>query len=584
MNELAQRCGCQLAIDFEGNISWDTHLDLSLIFITLSFKACKNDQTNSKGSTNISDAKNDQHNDELLKIMTDVIQSLDRNMCKMAEHITTSQYQKTPNSDCELTVLKSIDAKLTKVIEAIDLMNIYPQSIDTKLTKIADTFEKLDSLPDHDTTHLNSHTDNTDIEKRLSAIEERLSAIESNPARGKQEERKDVMSAKPNQNNDSNQETKKVKQPQKANDKCKAKSSSNDSDEANRQNNTNKDNKPGRSENEKKGVRKFRGRTDPLSNLYIGKHKIKIENQYYIATEQYYHCENAKHHNRPDLKIKIEKSNNTKHIFNLGKNITPNKEWNQKRRATMKKALEQKYIYVPEFREALAQTKTKNEVIVEDTYDPYWGYRNGGLNVMGKLLMEVRDNPPSIEDYNEITYVPNDPQYKTVMCIVDSNGSNLDFRRTLPMNYSKVRKCHTIDKAIEVVQDEESEPQYVLVHTGTNDLINCENPAGKYIELIDEIKKKWPTASLIISKLLPRGGSKISKKLKIFNNTIENKYLFSENIELIDHSDLLWGEEPNYSYYIQEEKAGRLMPLLHLNNAGLANLASKFRYTLKKLS
>ena len=60
---------------------------------------------------------------------------------------------------------------------------------------------------------------------------------------------------------------------------------------------------------QKKEVRKFWGAQDPLFNFYIGKNKIKVGDSYYITSEQVYQMEMAKHHNRHDIKKKIENRN-----------------------------------------------------------------------------------------------------------------------------------------------------------------------------------------------------------------------------------------------------------------------------------
>ena len=526
-----------------------------------------------------------------ISTITDIVKSLDHSMCTIAEHIVNAQRSK--DADKEILVLENIDTKLAEIVTNIqqpqdnNKETSILQKIEGKLSILVDSVCEIKNCP-RDNPPVNKTKDEENlINHRLSQIEYRLSLIENGNMTQKQTEKngtnkqtvQNVQKPEEEQSkNDDrvNNDNKRYTVQTKVNEKNTVKSSIKNKPETTNINTNENTHRP----SEKKNVRKFRGKDDPLSNLYMGQHKIKVDNMFYIASEQYYQSESAKHHKMNDLKEKIEKSNNTRHIFNISKNITVNKEWNQKKRGVMKKVLIQKYLYVPEFRQSLIDSGT--QTIIEDTYDPYWGGLNGGLNVMGQLLMEIRENPPSLPK-TPLEKVAND-QMKSVLCLMDSNGYSVDFRRTLPKHHTKVRRCPTIEKAVEAVHDEVGpEPHCVLIHTGTNNLISDEKPADLYLDLTTEIKNKWPNTRLVVSKLLPRGGTKLNKKLKMFNNTIENHYLFDTETEIIDHSDLLWGENPNHYYYLQEQKQGRVMPLLHLNNQGIANLASKFRYALKNL-
>ena len=563
-----------------------------------------NDKNNTSNNTNANSYTNEKH---IIPTITEIIRSLDDSMCKIAEHITQSQEPK--GVETEISVLKKIDTNLAELLSSEQPRNNDPEitlltSIDSKLSLLVNSMNDMKNcLCNKPPAEKQKNTENA-IEERVALIELRLALIEQgNTMSSRAEDKQDsamtkTKSEKELQQNNVIFRTKEHEEPDKnsqnhttqskANEKCKVKTSNvnnkteplNNGTNANsHRSNTNINqnvNNPDNMEN----IRKFKGKDDPLSNLYMGQYKIKVDDVYYIGSEQYYQSECAKHHRMYDLKEKIDRSNSTIHIFNISKKIKASKEWNQKRKTVMKKAIMQKYLYVPEFRDALKDSG--NARIVENTYDPYWGGLGGGLNTMGKLLMEIRDNPPALPA-TPLERVPNE-KVQSVLCLVDSNGYNIDYRRTLPMYHTKVRKCPTIEGAIETVRDEEGpEPQFVLIHTGTNNLINDETPAELYLELVSEIKNKWSNTKIIVSKLLPRGGTKVTKKLRVFNNTIENQLLFNADVELIDHSDLLWGENPNHNFYVQEQKAGRNMPLLHLNNAGLANLASKFRYILKRL-
>ena len=328
-------------------------------------------------------------------------------------------------------------------------------------------------------------------------------------------------------------------------------------------------------------VRKVRGKDDPLSNLYMPKNKIKFNDTWYTSSEQAYQSKKCSDHNRKDLKERIMNSNDTMAIMKLGQKITTTRDFKVGKRELMKSILKEKYQYSEEFRDALHQTG--NNKIIEDTSHPFWGARSNGLNIHGKVLMEIRDNPPEIIHTEKVENVK--PNTNDVLCLVDSNGCEIDYKRTWPYHNTRVRKTTTIPKACEAVDNDTGrEPDIICIHTGTNDLISNDNAAGDYIKLTDKIRKKWPNAKLLVSKILPRGGQAISKKVRQFNNSIENHFIFDINSEVIDHTDFLWGDIPNKQYYITERNInGVPKPLLHLNDSGLSVLASKFKFAIKKL-
>lgn len=553
--------------------------------------------------------------------LVDVIKSLDNSMCRISEYF---------NKKDDNELLKDISKKLSTVVNSIDkqietekgtaniIDNKLSQLVNSSTTKEQKDCEaKEQGIPDK-TTHENSHTNKLfehNILLRLELIEQKLSVIElqkqnnvpqlvpcNHTASTQKNTHESTTSAMkqtcknlttPNvvdtsnpihlQNNTTNQEKpEKQTKLSKASDKSQIKSSNKEKNTSIK-NCANKSTVDAPSGNTKRPTtnitRKVRGKQDPLSNLFTGKYKIKVKDSYYIASEQAYQEKKCIEHNRNDLKTKIQNSRDTKEIMRLGCKITTSKQWKEKKKDEMKNILIQKYQYVEEFRTALQETG--DALIVEDTGHPFWGVRNGGRNMHGKILMEIRDDPPPLFPTEQ---VPNEPANNSVYCLVDSNGSGINFNRLLPYNKAKVRKTYTISQAKDAVSDESGPPPgIVLIHTGTNDLIENEDPSPQYLELIQDIQNKWPDCKLIISKLLPRGGVNISKRLKRFNNNIENSLLFMQDIELVDHSDLLFGENPNYRFYVQEEIKGRRKPLLHLNDSGLAILASKFKYCVRKL-
>lgn len=557
--------------------------------------------------------------------MLDILQSLDNNMCKISEYFV--------NKQSDSTHLKSIDEKLTQLTNYIEkselnsvsemssclknidshiiqMSNSIEQSesesqLDTKLQSMSDSIKSLFSVSSKQQveteTHENTHSGESNVLQRIATIEQRLSFLETQSQISKPY----IEGSSQNNTNPKNKQhyTTTTAEPSSSmthteNTGNTGKKSSNNNDQMrthtnleriSRQNNsdqmrthTNPERKHTAPHQVKrsqpKNIRKFRGSNDPLSNLFMGTNKLKVNGSWYTSSEQRYQECKAEEHNRKDIKDKILRSKDTYEMMRLGRKITTTKSWDEKKKEVMRAIVKQKYVYVKEFRQALQETGS--DTIEEDTADPFWGARNYGQNQMGKLLMEIRANPPPLYPVEEVA---NDKSSgNNVLCLVDSNGSQVHFRKLLPRKNVKVKKTYTIDQATEAVESHAGpKPDIVLIHTGTNDLIPSGNPAPQFCELIQEIKRKW-NCRIVISKLLPRGGINISKKVKLFNNSIENEFLYDVDIHLIDHNDLLWGDQPNYHFYVQEEKEGRLKPLLHLNNDGLAVLASKFKHGIRR--
>lgn len=82
------------------------------------------------------------------------------------------------------------------------------------------------------------------------------------------------------------------------------------------------------------------------------------------------------------------------------------KQWNEKRDNVMRTALFSKALQNPEFKNALLETDDA-ELIEAAPRDYYWGEggKRTGKNMLGKLLMEIRD---LIKNYKDTIYCSED--------------------------------------------------------------------------------------------------------------------------------------------------------------------------------
>ena len=132
----------------------------------------------------------------------------------------------------------------------------------------------------------------------------------------------------------------------------------------------------------------FRGEFSYLSNF--SNHGFTDKNGYYWKTvEHYYQAQKAT--NRVD-KLKVKEANTPGQAKKIGSKIKLRKDWNNVKVDVMREALYMKFDQNFDIRRNLVTTQGY-ELIEGNTWgDDWWGvYKGKGLNVLGKLLMEIRD-------------------------------------------------------------------------------------------------------------------------------------------------------------------------------------------------
>ena len=132
----------------------------------------------------------------------------------------------------------------------------------------------------------------------------------------------------------------------------------------------------------------FHGHKDELSNFYPC--ELYINGKYFSSSEAAYQHRKAIEHDDECTADLIQSAVNAAEAKRLSHNIEVDPSWYHMKSDIMMEILQTKADQCPEFRNRLVSTGTAE--LVEDTSDEYWarGLRNDGENMMGTLLMLLR--------------------------------------------------------------------------------------------------------------------------------------------------------------------------------------------------
>lgn len=121
-----------------------------------------------------------------------------------------------------------------------------------------------------------------------------------------------------------------------------------------------------------------------LSNFYQA--PIIIDDLEWPTVEHYYQAQKTTiTENREQIRL----SKSPDEAKSLGRKFHNRTDWEEKKVEIMKFALEIKFNQQPELKQKLIDTN--NAVLHEDSPNDFiWGWRNNGLDYLGKLLMEIR--------------------------------------------------------------------------------------------------------------------------------------------------------------------------------------------------
>jgi hypothetical protein len=148
------------------------------------------------------------------------------------------------------------------------------------------------------------------------------------------------------------------------------------------------------------GVTVFSGELCPLSNLHPV--NIEIDGKPYGSTEHYYQTKKCEHFGNTHLANQIYQAATPREAMELGKAFKPSRDWTETTGAElMTRAVKTKFEQ-PEMKRFLLATRG---AIGEGTKHPFWGVGHSmhtreamlvnnwnGLNIMGKILTELREN------------------------------------------------------------------------------------------------------------------------------------------------------------------------------------------------
>ncbi|KAJ8366346.1 hypothetical protein AAFF_G00361140 [Aldrovandia affinis] len=181
-----------------------------------------------------------------------------------------------------------------------------------------------------------------------------------------------------------------------------------------------------------------------------------------------------------------------------------------------------------------------------------------------------RDSPPdthSLPAAQPLNTEPNPdrpakPEAQVVL-LMDSNGKYLDTKRLFPGLITRAKRCRNTGQAMELLrQDTLGNPQYIVVHTGTNDLHTLHRETAEAMtKMAKRASREFPNSRVVISPLLPRTDTP-PHVIHEINMEISRSCAALPNIHLAHHTNIgTWD----------------LHDRLHLNKAGVRTFAKTLK-------
>ena len=391
-------------------------------------------------------------------------------------------------------------------------------------------------------------------------------------------------------------------------------------------------------------IRSFRGPDDVLSNYYKVRDKITYSGKEYPTVEHGYKTQKALYHERDDLIVQIENTENPGRVSRLvdeaiAADGKPNEEWLLQRTRIMKALLNSKVKKCQDFKQELINSEGK--IIVEATSHPIWasglpGHKQTlqcppqqwpGQNKLGLLLMEIRDELLS-EDKGEeqeaqteetAEEVIDNYYHSTVLHKIDTTNNALngilDTKETLP-NTPKSIPENTISvvigdsilinaqepEGVKLVADrgatltsiqpmiekakkktKGAEVKNVVLALGINDITRTQSTGSTsalYTSAISKVKQHFPNSNIFISAVVPR--RETNSAIKTSNEQIIeiNNYL-RDTAKLTDTGFI--GNSNTFNKSLGEQYHDKKDPSgIHLNKQGQNKLMEIISDTLQK--
>lgn len=132
----------------------------------------------------------------------------------------------------------------------------------------------------------------------------------------------------------------------------------------------------------------FQGDYSFLSNFAFCKNEVEYDGDRYPTAEHAYQAAKTLDWKVRMIFLKLTSAQAKR----LGRNLQQRKDWESIKFNVMKEILRSKFTRNLEFKQKLIDTKDQ-ELVEGNTWgDKVWGACNGeGLNMLGKLLMEIRN-------------------------------------------------------------------------------------------------------------------------------------------------------------------------------------------------
>ena len=321
---------------------------------------------------------------------------------------------------------------------------------------------------------------------------------------------------------------------------------------------------------------KFSGPKSLFSNMY--RCQINYNGKKFSSVEQAYNeakCEQNGYKNLAKAVIKVD---DPFIVHEMTKDIIETEEWKENKEKILEEIMRRKCIDCPRFANALVEIKNKNQMLVENTLDEYWGIGASGKgeNKCGKILMKISNSlPDENEKGDSKVHVPTKPQGENktpkVLIIGNSHINNLDPQKLTTLDIRKER-APTIIEATKIVENMEQTPENVIIHLVTNDVKI--SPVAECVSnmktLVDKVKNINPNGKTIVSLPPPRKDDvKLGMKMLAVNNTLKAEL---DNVHFSEHR-ILSGPASKHLW----RNDG-----VHFTDQGTAVLAADFKYSVIK--
>ncbi|XP_034558255.1 uncharacterized protein LOC117826367 [Notolabrus celidotus] len=183
----------------------------------------------------------------------------------------------------------------------------------------------------------------------------------------------------------------------------------------------------------------------------------------------------------------------------------------------------------------------------------------------GQNSPHVADSLPAAQKLHNTERSPDRPTKSEaeVVLLMDSNGKYLDTKRLFPGLSTSAKRCRNTGQAMELLsQDTLGNPQYIVVHTGTNDLHSLhQSTAEAMTKVAERASREFPDSRVIVSTLLPRTDTP-PHVIHEINMEISRNCASFPNIHLAHHTNIgTW----------------HLYDGIHLNKAGVRTFAKTLK-------